>query len=234
MVADRVNFQRVYDIRERVLPEWVDTTPVDPGEGRRFCLEQAAKALGVFEPGHLSWYAYMFAAPANPIIRALIKEGVLVNIQGESMNGVRTWMVHRDLLPLLHRAADGEIKAERTTFLSPFDSLFWAGGRDQRLWGFKQLLECYKRAEDRVYGYFCLPILHKDRLVGRFDPKLDRKSSVLHLNALYLEPGIDPDDELISGVASTFRDFLSWHGAKSLNIKQSDPAAFGEKLMRAL
>ena len=50
MVADRVNFQRVYDVRERVLPEWVDTTPVDPDEARRWCLEQAAKALGVFEP----------------------------------------------------------------------------------------------------------------------------------------------------------------------------------------
>ena len=50
MVSDRVNFQRVYDVRERVLPEWVDTTPVSPDEGRRFCLEQAAMALGVFEP----------------------------------------------------------------------------------------------------------------------------------------------------------------------------------------
>jgi uncharacterized protein len=95
--------------------------------------------------------------------------------------------------------------------------------------GLQQLLECYKpAAEDRVYGYFCFPILHKDRLVGRFDPKLDRKSGVLHLNALYLEPGIEPDDELVAGVASALRDFLSWHGAQSLKIEKSDPPAFGE------
>jgi uncharacterized protein len=234
MVADRVNFQRVYDVRERVLPEWVDTTPVAPDEARRFCLEQAAKALGVFEPRHLTLYAYMRATPARSIVRALIEEGVLVGVQGESMNGVKTWMVHRDNLPLLQRAADGDLKTERTTFLAPFDSLFWALDRDQMLWGFNQLLECYKPAAERVYGYFCFPILHKDRLVGRFDPKLDRKSGVLHLNALYLEPGIEPDDELVAGVATAMRDFLSWHGAKSLKIEKSDPLAFGEQLMSAL
>jgi uncharacterized protein len=234
MVTDRVNFQRVYDLRERVLPEWVDTTPIAPDEARRFCLEQAAKALGVFEPRDLTWYAHMMATPARPIVRALIEEGVLVKIHGETMNGVRTWMVHRDNLPLLQCAAEGVLKPERTTFLAPFDSLFWAGERDQRLWGFNQLLECYKRAQDRVYGYFCFPILHKDRLVGRFDPKLDRKSGVLHLNALYLEPGIEPDDELVAGVATAMRSFLSWHGAKSLKIAKSDPSAFGEKLMGAL
>jgi uncharacterized protein YcaQ len=224
MVADRVSFQRVYDVTERVLPEWVDTTPVDPDAGRRFCLEQAARALGVFEPRHLTFYAYMRATPTRSLIKALADEGVLVKIQGESMDGVRTWLVHRDNLPLLQRAAEGDVKAERTTFIAPFDSLLWAGDRDERLWGFKQLLECYKPAADRVYGYFCFPILHKDRLVGRFDPKLDRKSGVLHLNALYLEPGVEPDDELVAGVAAALRDFLSWHGAQSLE-RQSWPSA---------
>lgn len=234
MVADRVNFQRVYDVRERVLPEWVDTMPVDPDEARRFCLEQAAKALGVFKPRDLTLYAYMKSTPARSMIKILIKEGVLVEIQGESMNGIKTWLVHRDSLPLLQRAAEGDVKAERTTFLAPFDSLFWAWDRDQKLWGFRQLLECYKPAVQRVYGYFCFPILHKNRLVGRFDPKLDRKSSALHLNALYLEPGVEPDDELVAGVATAMRDFLLWHSAKGLKIEKSDPSAFGEKLMNAL
>jgi uncharacterized protein YcaQ len=142
--------------------------------------------------------------------------------------------VHRDNLPLLQRAAEGDIKVERTTFLAPFDSLFWAGGRDEKLWGFKQLLECYKPAAERIYGYFCFPILHKNRLIGRFDPKLDRQTGVLRLNALYLEPGVAPDDELVTGVATAMRDFLLWHGADSLEIEKSDPAEFGEKLMSAL
>lgn len=234
MVADRVNFQRVYDIRERVLPDWVDNSPVSPDQARRFCLEQAAKALGVFEPRHITFYAYMRATPARSLVRGLIEDGVLVEVQGESMNGVKTWMVHRENLPLLQRAADGDLKPERTTFLTPFDSLFWAGDRDQELWGFKQLLESYKPATERVYGYFCLPILYRERLVGRFDPKLDRKSGVMYLRALYLEPGIEPDGELVAQVATAMRDFLAWHGAQSIKIEKSDPVEFGEKLIRAL
>lgn len=234
MVAERVNFQRVYDVTERVLPAWVDTTRVDADEGRRFCLEQAALALGVFEPRALTFYAYLRATPARALVQALIAEGTLFEIQGESMSGVKPWLVHRDNLALLLQAAEGELKAERTTFLSPFDSLFWAWERDQRLWGFNQVLECYKPAEQRVYGYFSLPILHKDRLVGRFDPKLERKTGNLHLNALYLEPGVAPEEELVAAVAGAMRDFLAWHGARSLTIEKSNPPAFGEKLLKAL
>jgi hypothetical protein len=234
MVSDRVNFHRVYDVSSRVLPEWVDTTPLTPDEGRLWCLEQAAKALAVFEPRSLTWYAYMMATPARSLVKALIDEGVLVSIQGESLAGVKSWMVHRDSLPLLQRAADGELVPQRTTFLSPFDSLFWAGERDQLLWGFDQVLECYKRPQDRIYGYFSFPILHHDRLVGRFDPKLDRKTGVLHLNALYLEPGIPPDDALVAGVAAAMRDFLAWHAARDLHILKSDPPTFADLLLRAL
>ncbi len=234
MVADRINFQRVYDVKERVLPAWVDTTPTSAADGLRFCLEHAAKALGVFDLRHLTAYAYVRATPVRSIVNALVEDGTVVGIQGESTQGVKTWMVHRDNLPLLKRAADGEIEAGRTTFLAPFDSLFWAPKRDQTLWRFNQLLEAYKPAKDRVYGYYSLPILHKDRLVGRFDPRLERKAGVLHLNALYLEPGIEPEDELVAGVATAMRDFLSWHDADDLEIAKSDPAVFGEKLKRAL
>lgn len=234
MVADRANFQRVYAATERVLPDWVDTTPVEPDAARRFCLEQAAKGLGVFEPRNLTFYAYMRATPARSLVKSLIAEGAVVEILGESVNGNKTWWVHRDNLPLLQQAAAGDLQAARTTFLAPFDSLFWAGDRDQKLWGFNQLLECYKPADQRVYGYFSFPILHKDRLVGRFDPRLDRQSGVLYLNALYLEPGIAPDDELVAGVANAMRDFLVWHGATDLKIEKSEPAVFAEKLIRAL
>ena len=234
MIADRVNFQRVYDIKERVLPDWVDALPADSEEGRRFCVEQAARALGVFDQRNLNWYAYIWAKQIKPTVQELHADGTLVEIQGETMDGVRKWLVHRDTLPLLQRAGDGEIKTERTTFLSPFDSFFWAHERDQRLWGFNQVLECYKRPQDRIYGYFCLPILHKDCLVGRFDPKLDRKTGVLNLLSLALEPGVAADDELVAAVSAAMRDFLAWHGAKELRIDRSDPSDFGQKLLQAL
>jgi uncharacterized protein YcaQ len=233
MVAERVNFQRVYDLTERVLPDWVERAPVSAEVGRRFCLEAAARALGVFERRALTFYAYLRATPARALLDAMLKDGTLLEIRGESVDSPRKWLVHRDTLPLLERAAGGEIRAERTTFLAPFDSLMWGGGRNEKLWGFKPLLECYKPAEQRVYGYFTFPILHRERLVGRFDPKLERKTGVLHLNALYLEPGVPPDDELVGGVAVALRDFMAWHGVRELAIAKSDPAGFGKKLLRS-
>ena len=230
MVSKRVHFHRVYDLRERVLPDWVDAGPVHPDQARRACLEQAARALGVFDARSLTFYAYMRATPARSLVRALIDEGVVVPIQGESTAGVRTWMIHRDNLPLLERAADGGIKTERTTFLSPFDSLFWGGRRDELLWEFEHRMEFYKPAAQRKYGYFSMPILHRDRLVGRFDPKLDRASGTLRLDALYLEPGVKPGEELVAGVAGAMRDFMAWHGASRLEIGKSAPAGFGKRL----
>lgn len=234
MVADRVHFQRVYEVTERVLPTWVDTGPVPPEEARRFCFEKAARALGVFERRHLTFYAYLRATPVRDELKGLIEDGTLVEIRGQTTEGVRNWLVHRDNLPLLERAAGGEIRAERTTFLSPFDSLFWAQKRDRRLWGFEQVLECYKPADQRIYGYFCLPILHRDRLVGRLDPKLDRKRGVLHIKALHLEPGVEPDEELVADVAGTLREFVAWHGATDVVFEKCDPRAFGDRVERAL
>lgn len=232
MIADRVKFQRVYDLRERVLPEWVDMREPALDETQRHHIERAARALGIGEAGHIADYAYLKRGEGYPMIAELIAEGVLVEITGEVMGGdIRTLVIHRDTLPLVEQAAGGALVAARTTFLNPFDSLFWAKSRDQRLWGFRQSLEAYLPAPKRTWGYYCLPILHRDRLVGRFDPKLDRKKKTLILKALYLEPGVEPAEDLIADVAGALRDFMVWHEATDLVIERSDPAEFGEKLL---
>ena len=89
-------------------------------------------------------------------------------------------------------------------------------------------------APKRIWGYFCLPILHRDRLIGRFDVKLDRKTGTLNLRALYLEPGVAPDEQLVADIAAAMRDFLVFHDAHDLVIERSYPAEFGEKLLAAL
>jgi uncharacterized protein YcaQ len=235
MIADRVNFQRVYDFRERVLPEWVDTSEPTLEETHRHNLEKAAQALGIGQPGQIADYAYMKRGDAAPVIADLLVEGILVEVETELADeSTDTLVMHRDTLPLVEQTADGTLKPERTTFLSPFDSLFWARNRDQQFWNFRQSLEAYKPEPQRIWGYFCLPILHHERLVGRFDPKLERKNRRLILRALYLEPGIDPADDLIADVAAAMRDFMAWHGATDLVIDKSDPVVFGEKLLVVL
>ena len=235
MVADRPNFQRVYDLTSRILPDWVDLSEPTIEQRDRFWIERGVRALGVCDPAQAADYTWMKLGRARPIVKTLVKEGVLLEVEAELMGAqTETMLVHRDRLPLLERAASGEIQPRRTTFLSPFDSLFWARQRDRKLWGFRQSLEAYLPAAKRTYGYFCLPILHKDRLVGRFDPKLDRKANRLIIKALYLEPGIQPDDELIFCIAASLRDFMSFHNATDLSIERSDPLEFGRKLLAAL
>jgi uncharacterized protein YcaQ len=235
MVADRINFQRVYDLTERVLPEWVDLNLPNMEQRDRYWMEQAALALGIFTPSQLIGYSYFQRGPLKPILEALTKERVLVEVRIRMDDGeVKSYLVHRDNLARLEQAADGAIRAERTSFLSPFDNLWWAAGRDTQLWSFHQKLEAYTPAAKRVWGYFCLPILHKDKLVGRFDPKMERKEGILRLKALYLEEGTTPDEELVGGVAEATRDFMKFNNAKELVIEKSQPEEFGRRLSKAL
>jgi len=232
MIAGRDKFQRIYDLTERVLPEWVDRREPSAAERDRFWVERGGKALGIFQPRHAGDYTWMKVTRSKPIVTDLLREGVFLPVSGKLADGgTAEWLIHRDNLPLLEQAADGALKAERTTFLSPFDSLLWAVRRDEQLWGFHQALECYLPAPKRVYGYFSLPILHRGRLVGRFDPKMERKTGVLRIKSLYLEDGVAPGGQLVAGVARALRDFMTFHQAGELVIEKSQPEAFGRKLL---
>ena len=235
MIAGRKNFQRVYDLRERVLPAWVDQTLPSPEASHRYFIEQAALALGICRPEQLATYFYKKQAEVKSCLQSFLDEGRLRLVRARLADGQEYEMVvHQHNFSLLEQAADGALSPVRTTFLSPFDSLFWAQGRDLQLWEFRKALEAYTPAPKRVYGYFCLPILHRDRLVGRFDPKLERKEKRLRIKALYLEPGIQPGETLVTETAGAMRDFLAFHKADDLVIERSQPAEFGEKLMSAL
>ena len=135
-ICNRVNFQRVYDLRDRVLPAWVDRREPDADEAMRSLLEISSKALGMCTPAQVAHYFHAKQADARPLIDRLIARGRLVTVTARLADGAdHELVVHRDNLPLLQRAADGELRPRRTTFLSPFDSLFWASGRPAILHG---------------------------------------------------------------------------------------------------
>jgi uncharacterized protein YcaQ len=92
----------------------------------------------------------------------------------------------------VHPEADARPVPARTTFLSPFDRLVHDRDRAEALWGFRYRLEMYVPKAKREYGYYVLPILRGDRLIGRIDPVFDRKAGVLRVNAVYWEPGVKP------------------------------------------
>jgi uncharacterized protein YcaQ len=119
---------------------------------------------------------------------------------------------NRPLLDAVRRGA----RPSRTTLLSPFDNLIWDRARTEELFGFEYRLECYTPAGKRKYGYFTMPILHRGRLVGRLEPKVDRRRGVFTVRSLHLEPGVELDDELAAALERTLADFAAFNGASTV------------------
>ncbi|MDP6421657.1 MAG: winged helix-turn-helix domain-containing protein [SAR202 cluster bacterium] len=235
MVASRVNFQRVYDLKERVLPEWVSRDEPTEEDATRWSLEKSIRRLGICDPRGVADYVKIKRTRAKPVIDEMIADGTieLVPVQ-QSSDATGSLAVHREDIVKLDAAADGALEPGHVTFLNPFDNLFWARDRDEQFWGFNQILEAYKREPDRIWGYYSLPILFRDRLVGRFDPKLERQTGVLRVKKLHLEPGVKPEDDMVASIAGSMRDFLAFHDASDLVIEHSNPSDFGTKLLAAM
>jgi uncharacterized protein YcaQ len=102
------------------------------------------------------------------------------------------------------------------------------------MFGFDYRLECYTPAPTRRYGYFTLPILHKDKLIGRLDPKAHRKEGLFEVKSLHMEPGVVINDELIAGIACALRECAVWHKTPRVVLRQSAPAKVTSLVRRAL
>ncbi len=235
MISDRVNFQRVYDLPERVLPDWVDRSPATREEADRHDVELALRALGICRARTLFDYTYLLRQRIAPVLDILRQEGKLLTVDCEVCDGGSDeLLLHRDRLPDLQRALDGELQPRHTTLLSPFESLLWSKVHGHAFWNYHHDIELYVPQPKRKWGYFTLPILHRDRLIGRLDPKLERETNTFHIRALHLEPDFGPDERLVGELAATIRDFMAFHGATGLKFGRKGHVQFRMKLRREL
>lgn len=235
MITERVSFQRVYDLRERVLPDWVEIEAPSEEQRDRFWLEQGVRALGICQPLQAADYSYLRRNFVRGYIADMTAEGVFKEVKVQTGDGsAHTFIVHNEAFELLEQAEKGTIKPRRTTFLSPFDNLFWARGRDGEFWDFRALLEAYKPAPTREWGYFNMPVLYNDLLIGRIDPKMDRKSGKLLIRGFYLEEGIELHDDMIGSLADAFRSFMEFHQADELVFERKEDAQLGAKILPRL
>lgn len=232
MIARRHNFQRIYDLRERVLPSWDDSHLQSAEEAGRTLVLKAVRALGITKARWVSDYFRTRKQETSAITQALADEGLLFRVE------VAGWeeaaYVHPDNRKLIEQAASNSLQPELTTLLSPFDPLVWDRARARETFGFDYRLECYTPQPKRRYGYFTLPILHRGKLIGRLDPKAHRKEGLFEVKSLHLEPGVIINDELIEGLASALREFAAWHKTPEVVIRRSDPAKVTALVRRAL
>jgi uncharacterized protein YcaQ len=221
MIARRQNFQRVYDLRERILPGWDDANTPSGEEMRRTLTLRAVHALGIALP---AWVPDYFRQPKKGIsqtLERLVSDGLLKRLEVEGLEGAA--YAHPERLNLLEKAASGEGEATLTTLLSPFDPLVWDRQRARQLFDFDYTIECYTPASKRRYGYFTLPILQRGRLIGRLDPKAHRAQGVFEVKALHLEEGVAASEELASDLAAALRRLAAWHKTPDLIVRQTNP-----------
>lgn len=232
MIARRDKFQRVYDLRQRVRPDW-DSAQALPREEVLCChVRKSALALGVATTAWLRDYYRLPLAGTRQALHALLDSGELLEARIEGVK--EQAYIHRDTLPVLRKAERGKLADQRTALLSPFDPLVWDRRRNRELFGFDYTIEVYTPGHKRQYGYFTLPILHQGALIGRLDPKAHRKDGVFEVKALHLEPGVKLGTESIEEIAAELQSCASWHSTPRVVIGASDPPALAAKLRRAL
>jgi hypothetical protein len=204
MAAARPNFERLYDLTERVLPADVLAQPVpEEHEARKQLLLLGAEAHGVGTERDLSDYFRLNMTKSRPALRELVEEGTLVEV------AVEGWKERA----YRHMAARTPRRIERAALLTPFDPVVWERSRAERLFGFHYRIEIYTPAPKRRYGYYVLPFLLGEHLVARVDLKTDRAARRLLLRGAFLEPGHDPD-EVAAALHGQLVSMAGWLGVE--------------------
>ncbi|HKC63491.1 MAG TPA: crosslink repair DNA glycosylase YcaQ family protein [Pyrinomonadaceae bacterium] len=232
MIARRHNFQRIYDLRERVLPSWDDSLLPSEEEARRALALKAVRALGITKARWVSDYFRTDRRETSATVTALAEEGQLLRVEVEGWK--EEAYVHPENLKLIKQVKRNSLPLELTTLLSPFDPLCWDRARAREMFGFDYRLECYTPAPKRRYGYFTLPILHRGKLIGRLDPKAHRKEGLFEVKSLYLEPEVVISDELIGDVARALHECALWHQTPEVIVRQSNSPKLTRLMSRAL
>ena len=187
-ISRRENFQKVYDLTERVLPPHV----VEPEVSHEAFVDWACRAalarLGFATHGELSaFFAIVTPEEAKAWVAAHRDELKPVEIETVDGGRPRAAFAFRDLAV---REDDWPEPPSRLRVLSPFDPLLRDRDRAERLFGFRYRIEIFVPEPKREYGYYVFPLLEGDRLVGRIDMKADRKAGNLDVKRLWLEPGV--------------------------------------------
>lgn len=203
--VERRRFERVYALPEQVLSAAELETEITEPDAVRELVARAAAASGIATSADLADYWRLKQTQVRPAIADLVDEGVLLPVT------VPGWQAGSRPIPAwVHCDARRPRRIGTTALLSPFDPVVWFRPRTERLFDFHYRIEIYTPEPDRVFGYYSLPVLVDDRVVGRVDLKSDRKQGVLRVQSAWSEPTAPA--ETAARLVPVLRDAAAWQG----------------------
>ncbi len=224
MVAKRKGLERWWDLAARVLPIQPPARALSPAQVTYDAAQKSLKALGVGRARDIQRHFIERRYPEfAKVMQRLRKEKAVLPVTIEGWPG--EWFIHADTWPLLERIQSGDWQP-RTTLLSPFDNLIRDRDRTELMWDFYYRIEIYVPAAKRQYGYYVLPILHGDQLIGRLDPKMDWKKGILTINAIYLQATTPLDETTGRAMAQALNELATFLGASQICYGSNIPPAW--------
>jgi len=223
MVVGRSGGQKLFAIADGWLPEWTPRTRLTQEQVDRRAAEYALRALGVATPKHIEnhftrgRYRTLPQALASMLRSKRIHPVRVVDAATGGAEWPGGWFVHDDHVAALEAFEREDGWEPRTTLLSPFDNLICDRMRTRQLFGFDYTVEIYVPAAKRRYGYYAMPLLHGDRLIGRVDPAMDRSSGRLTIKSVHLEPDIVPGRGTRAAVEQAVADLAAFLGATAID-----------------
>lgn len=222
-IHHRVNNRRYFDLIENLFPAEV-LEAEDPNQTQEeYQAWHVLRRLGGMGLAHANageqWGGMIGVKTARrrKILEGLVERGEVLEIAIKELPG-ESFYLRRDDRALLDRISDPG--PTRAAFLAPLDNLLWDRKSLERLFDFSYMWEVYKPQKDRQYGYYVLPVLLGDRIVGRFDPAFDKTSGVMTIENWWWEAGFRPDDTSARALQECLADFLEYLDATDLKYSK--------------
>jgi hypothetical protein len=226
-ISGRQGLLRIWDLADRWYPEWTPREPIREREATRRSTLIALRALGVATPQQIRKHFTRGRYWDLPrVLQELVRGGsvVPVTIADDTAAWRGNWFAPATIEELVAGSWD-----PRTTLLSPFDNLICDRARTRLLFDFDYTIEIYTPKVKRRYGYYVMPMLHDDRMVGRVDPAMDRKTGTLRIEGAWTEPGCD-SVEIAAASATAIEDLGRFLGAERITVGRKVPARWRKAL----
>ena len=216
-VVGRDGIQRRWGLAKDFMPAWTPRESWTETQITRFSAQRAIRALGVGTAKHINYHYTRGRYPGlKKLLPQMVSEGIFEEVAVKDVPG--TWYLHHEDVPLLEAIQAGAFKP-RTTLLSPFDNLICDRDRTFDLWDFFFRIEIYVPKAKREFGYYVLPILDGDKLIGRVDPSMDRKTNILTFHNIYAQPKAPQSQAVVKRIRRAMNSLGKFLGAKEIVVE---------------